>query len=85
MLCVLIRIPHRRGDSNEYVQYNMFNIKMKISLNYTISAAMGFCSKGLKNEFEIAVLNKPSVFEPLKFNLVCNLHLSQFNFISEIV
>ena len=24
-------------------------------------------SKGLKNEFEIAVVNGPSVFEPLKF------------------
>ena len=31
-----------------------------------MSAAMVF-SKGLKNEFEIAVVNKPSVFEPLKF------------------
>ena len=28
---------------------------------------MGFCSKGLKNEFETAVVNEPSVFEPLKF------------------
>ena len=28
---------------------------------------MGFCSKGLKNEFETAMVNEPSVFEPLKF------------------
>ena len=28
---------------------------------------MGFFSKGLKNEFEIAVVNEPSVFESLKF------------------
>ena len=28
---------------------------------------MGFCSKGLKNEFETAVVNEPLVFEPLKF------------------
>ena len=27
---------------------------------------MGFFSKGLKNEFEITVVNEPSVFEPLK-------------------
>ena len=27
---------------------------------------MGFFPKGLKNEFEIAVVNKPSVFEPLR-------------------
>ena len=29
---------------------------------------MGFCSKGLKNEFETVMVNEPSVFEPLKFN-----------------
>ena len=27
----------------------------------------GICSKGPKNEFEPAVVNEPSVFEPLKF------------------
>ena len=30
-------------------------------------AAMVFFFKGLTNEFEIAVENEPSVFEPLKF------------------
>ena len=39
----------------------------KNTLNYPKSAAMGFFSKGLKNEFETAVVNEPSVFEPLKF------------------
>ena len=33
--------PHR-GDSNEYTQYTIFNIKKKIALNFPISAAMGF-------------------------------------------
>ena len=28
---------------------------------------MGFCAKGLKNDFETAVVNEASVFEPLKF------------------
>ena len=56
-----------RGDSNEYTQYTISNIKKKITQNYPKSAAMGFCSKGLKNEFETAVVNEPSVFEPLKF------------------
>ena len=28
---------------------------------------MGFFSKELKNEFETAVVNEPSMFEPLKF------------------
>ena len=33
----------------------------------------GICSKGLKNEFETAVVNETSVFEPLKFYCnVCN-------------
>ena len=59
--CVLsLESPHR-GDSNEYTQYTVFNIKKKITLNYPKSAAMGFRAKGLKNEFETAV------FEPLKF------------------
>ena len=33
--------PHR-GDSTEYTQYTIFNIKRKIDLNYLKSAAMGF-------------------------------------------
>ena len=57
--------PHR-GDSNECTQYTIFNIKKKITLNYLKSAAMGFFSKGLKNEFETAMVNEPSVFDPLK-------------------
>ena len=39
-----------------------------------MSAAMGFFSRGLKNEFETAVVNEPSVFEPLK---LCCLFLYQ--------
>ena len=60
--------PHR-GDSNEYTQYmyTIFDTKKKITLNYPKSTNMGFCSKGLKKEFETAVVNEPSVFEPLKF------------------
>ena len=33
--------PHR-GDSNEYTQYTIFNIKKKVTLNYPTSAAPGF-------------------------------------------
>ena len=57
--------PHQ-GDSNEYTQYTIFNIKKKITLNYPKSEAIGFCSNGLKKEFETALVNEPSVFEPLK-------------------
>ena len=41
-------------------------LKKKIKLNYPKSAAMCLFSYGLKNEFETAVVNGPSVFEPLK-------------------
>ena len=58
--------PHR-GDSNEYTKYTIFNMNKNNTLNYPKSAAMGFFSKELKNEFETAVVNQPSVFEPLKF------------------
>ena len=66
--CVFsLESPHR-GDSNEYTKYTIFNIKKKIALNYPKSAAMAFfLSKGLKNEFETALVDEPSVFEPLKF------------------
>ena len=46
-------------------------MKKKNNLNYPKSAAIGFYSKGLKDEFETAVVNEPSVFEPLKFNCIC--------------
>ena len=65
--CVFsLESPHR-GDSNENIQYTIFNIKKKITLSCPKSAAMGFRSKGLKKEFETTMVNEPSVFEPLKF------------------
>ena len=42
-------------------------LKKKITLIYPKSVVMGFCSNGLKNGFETAVVNEPSVFAPLKF------------------
>ena len=69
--CVFsLESPHR-GDSDEFTQYTIFNIKKKISVNYPKSAATGLCAKGLKNEFESAMVNEPSVFEPLKFYCIC--------------
>ena len=47
--------------------------KKKITLNYAKSASMGFFSTGLKNEFETAIVNKPLVFEPLKFYCISYL------------
>ena len=62
--CVFSLESLRRGDSNEYTQYTMFNIKKKITLTYPKYAAMGFFFQETWNEFEKAVVNEPSVFEP---------------------
>ena len=72
MLCVLIRI-----DSNEYTQHIIINIKYyyqyKKENHRSYSKYRSVCNYGiffcyrLKNKFEIAVVNDPSVFEPLKF------------------
>ena len=59
-----------RGDSNESIQHANMNIKMKITLNYpkyNNVCSYGIFPQGLKNEFEVAVVNEPSVFEPLRF------------------
>ena len=41
--------------------------KKKFTLNYPKYEALWDFSKGIKNEFETAVVNEPSVFEPQKF------------------
>ena len=46
----------------EYTEFTSFNIKKKITLDYPKSTA-----QGLFPEFETAVVNESSVFEPLKF------------------
>ena len=56
-------------------QYTIFNMNKKNTINYPKSTATGFFSKGLKNEFETAVVNEPSVFELLKF--YCNHYRNQ--------
>ena len=65
--------------------YNIpFSIyKKKITLNYPKSAVMGFCTKGLKNEFETAVVNEPSVFEPLKFYCTSNSSIKVMDLLPE--
>ena len=58
--------PHR-GHSNEYKQYTIFNLKKENHPKLSHICSYGMFSKGLKNEFQTAMVNKPSVFEPLKF------------------
>ena len=48
VFCVFpLELPHQ-GDSNEYTQYTIFNIKRKITLNYSKSAAIGFFPRDSK-------------------------------------
>ena len=56
----------RQGDSNEYTQHTIFNIIKEKSLLIILSLPLWDISKRLKNEFETAVVDEPSVFEPLK-------------------
>ena len=51
--------------STHNIPFSIYRIKN--TLNYPKSTAMGFFFKGLKNGFEIAVVNQLSVFELLKF------------------
>ena len=77
MMCVFIKIAssslmttHKIPFSNEYTQNTIFHLEKenhpKLFCSYEIF------SKGLMNEFEIAVVNKASVFESLK--VYCSLN-----------
>ena len=77
----LLEPPHR-GDSNENTQYIIFNMNKKNTLNYPKFAAMVFFPKGLKNEFETAVVKEPSVFEPLKFYCIWCTNIVLTGFLS---
>ena len=57
------------GDSNEYTQYTISQYKKEIHPKLKLSQIYnyGICSKGPKNDFKPAMVNEPSVFEPLKF------------------
>ena len=68
--CMFSLEPPHRDDSYVYTQYTIFNINKKINLIFSQICSHDIFSKGLKNEFEAAVVNEPSVFEPSKFQ--CN-------------
>ena len=62
--CVFsLESPHR-GDSNEYTQYTIFIIEKGNQI-------WGF-SRGTQELVRIAVVNEPSVFEPLKVCYICS-------------
>ena len=57
--------PHR-GDSNEYTQHTIVNIKQKITPNYPKSSAIGF-SQGTQERVRNSRGKRAIRFEPLKF------------------
>ena len=65
--CLFSLESPQRGDSNEYTQYTTSQYKKENHPKLSQICNYGICSKGLKKEFEMAVVNEPSVFEPLKF------------------
>ena len=71
--CVFsLESPHRSA-SNEYTQYTIFNIRKYNHLKLSQICSYGIFCKGLMNEFETAMINEPSVFEPLKVCCMCVL------------
>ena len=58
--CVLSSESPHRGDSNEHTQYTIHR-----------NLQLWDFSKGRKNECETAMVNEPSVFEPLMFYCTC--------------
>ena len=59
----------QRGDSNEYTQYTISQYEKENNLKLSQIRNYEICSKGLKNEFEPAVVNEPS----LKFYCISDL------------
>ena len=57
----------QRGDSNGYTQNTVSQYKNENHPKLSQICKYGICSKGLKNEFEAAVVNDPSLFQPLRF------------------
>ena len=65
--CLFSLESPQRGDSTEYTQYTISEYTKENHPKLSQACNYGICSKGPKNEFETAVVNEPSVIEPLKF------------------
>ena len=72
----LLESPHL-GDSNEYTQLTVFKIKKENHIKSFQICSQEIFSKGLKNEFETAMVNEPSEFEPLKFYCMLSIIVVQ--------
>ena len=61
-----------RGDSIEYTQCTIFNMKKTDHPKLSQICSNGIFSKELKNKFQTAMVNKPAAFKPLK--VYCMFH-----------
>ena len=64
-MCFSLESP-QPGDSNEYTQYTISQFKKENHPKLSQICNYGICAKGLKNEFETAGVNEPSVFGPIE-------------------
>ena len=65
--CVFSLEAPQRGHSKEFTQYTISQYNNENHPKLCQICNYGICFKGPKNKFETAVVNEPSVFEPLKF------------------
>ena len=66
--CVFSLESPQQGDSNEYTQYTISQCKKENHPKLSQICNFRTPSKGPKSQFETAVVNERSVFEPLKFH-----------------
>ena len=59
-----------------------FSVQKRMHPKLSQSCSCGIFSKGLKNEFETAMVNEPSVFKPLK--VYCILKLSSQSILASV-
>ena len=80
--CVIsLESPHR-GDSNEYTQYTISNMKVKNNFNYPKSAAIGFFFQGTQERVrnsrgKRAIVISSVVLTIFLYLVTVSLHLSK--------
>ena len=65
--CVFSLESSHPGNSNEHTQYTIFIMKKENHPRSSQIRNYRIFSSGPKNDVETAVVNEPSVFEPLNF------------------
>ena len=73
--------PHR-GNSNEYTQYTIFNMKKENYPKLSQTCSYGIFSEGFNNEFETAMVNESSVFELMKIYCIMKVKWPSFSYVT---